>query len=205
MSVCKKCRREGEKLFLKGERCLLPKCAMVKKNYPPGQHGNKGQRRLTEYGTQLLVKQRIKNIYGLSERQLRNYFGKVKSKQGDVGELLLEKLEMRLDNAVFRSGLADSRNQARQMVGHGFFKVNGRKVDIASFNVRTGDEIEIKQGKLKKKLIKDKLKKVEKADSPADWIVWDPAKGMIKVIDRPDTDKLEEKKKVQMVIEYYSR
>lgn len=183
----------------------MPKCAMVKKNYPPGQHGNKGQRRLTEYGTQLLVKQRIKNIYGLSERQLRNYFGKVKSKQGDVGELLLEKLEMRLDNAVFRSGLADSRNQARQMVGHGFFKVNGRKVDIASFNVRTGDEIEIKQGKLKKKLIKDKLKKVEKADSPADWIVWDPAKGMIKVIDRPDTDKLEEKKKVQMVIEYYSR
>ena len=204
-AVCKKCRRVGEKLFLKGERCSLPKCAMVKKSYPPGQHGNKGQGRLSEYGMQLMVKQRIKHVYGLREQHLRNYFEKVRNKGGNVGSALVRKLELRLDNVIFRSGLADSRRQARQMVGHGIFQIKGRKVDIPSYEVKVGEEIEIKESKAKGKLMTDKLKKLEKQENTCDWLYFDPQQQLVKVIDIPGEKQLKEVGNVSVIVEYYSR
>ena len=205
MLVCKKCRRSGEKLFLKGEKCLLPKCPMNKKNYPPGAHGGKGQRRITDYGVQLAVKQRLKRVYGIRERQLRKYFDKVKNSSGNIGELFLKKLELRLDNVVYRSGLADYRRQARQMVNHGFFYVKGRKVNIPSYEVKEGEEIKIRESKAKKNLIIDKINKLKKSEQGTKWIFVDCKQGMIKVIDVPNYNQVEESRSVQMVIEYYSR
>jgi len=205
MSTCKQCRRAGEKLFLKGERCLLPKCAMVKKNYPPGQHGKKMVRRVSDYGMQLAVKQRIKRSYGIKEKQLKNYFGKVKDKTGDIGKLLLQKLEMRMDNIVYRSGLADSRRQARQMVTHGFFSIGGHNVNIPSYECKVGEAIKIKESKLKKVYIEEKIKNISKKESNIDWVLFDSQEAVIKVIGIPGHRETGESGNVQMVIEYYSR
>ena len=138
-SKCKKCRREGVKLFLKGERCLSPKCPILKRNYPPGVHGPKGRKRTTEYGTQLREKQKAKRIYGINERQFRNYYRKAISKKGDTGQILQQLLQMRFDNVIYLLRLARSRVQARQMVGHGLFLVNGKKVNIPSYQLKTKD------------------------------------------------------------------
>jgi small subunit ribosomal protein S4 len=202
---CKQCRRAGEKLFLKGERCFLPKCAMVKKNYPPGQHGNKMGKRMTEYGMQLSMKQRVKRSYGIKEKQLKNYFSKVKNKTGNTEELLLQKLEMRLDNVIYRSELADSRRQARQLVSHRFFSINGRSVNKPAYELKAGDEIRIKDSKLKKSFIAEKIKSASKKDAKNDWVYFDYKKGAIKVLGTPSLQETENGGGIQMVIEYYSR
>ena len=144
---CKKCRRAGEKLFLKGERCFTPKCAMVKRPYAPGMHGKKPTRGKSEFGIQLSAKQKIKRIYGVLEKQFRKHFDEVKNKPGVTGDLLLQRLEMRLDSIVYRSGIASSRNQARQIVNHGLVNINGKKADIPSLKVKPGDEIIVKKNK----------------------------------------------------------
>ena len=142
---CKQCRREGVKLFLKGEKCYGPKCPIVRRNYPPGIHGAKKTRqRLTEYGHQLREKQKAKKIYGILERPFRNYYQKAIKQKGDTNEILGQLLEMRLDNVIYRLGLAKSRKAARQLVSHGFFLVNGKKVNIPSYQVKIKDEITIK-------------------------------------------------------------
>lgn len=144
-SVCKLCRREGLKLFLKGDRCFSPKCAIEKRNYPPGEHGQRRRVKLTDYGLQLREKQKMKRIYGLLERQFRNYFHMAERQKGVTGEILLRLLERRLDNVVYRLGFSTSRAEARQLVRHGHFLVNGRRVDIPSYLVRPGDQIQVPQ------------------------------------------------------------
>ncbi len=144
--VCRLCRREGMKLFLKGDRCNGDKCAIEKRNFPPGQHGKDRRPRLLGYGLQLREKQKLRRIYGILEDQFRLYFEKAASHKGITGELLLQYLERRLDNVVFRMGLATSRSQARQAVRHGHLQVNGHKVNIPSFLVKPGDIVEVRQG-----------------------------------------------------------
>ncbi len=141
---CRLCRREGQKLFLKGERCYSTKCAMEKRSYAPGQHGQ-GRKKVSEYGTQLREKQKAKRFYGLQETQFRNLFDKADKKKGITGENLLIFLETRLDNVVFRLGFASSRKEARQLVTHGHFMVNGKKVNIPSYMVSAGDVIQVKE------------------------------------------------------------
>ena len=184
----------------------MPKCAIVRKNYPPGVHGgSKARRRTSEYGMQLAVKQRLKRMYGIRERQLKNYFNKVKGKSGDIGEMLLQKLEARLDNIVYRSGLARSRREARQMVNHGMFLVAGREVDIPSYEVKVGAEIVVKESKRKKPALSERIKEAEKRTPPADWVSVNYKDGAIKVLNIPERDSIGEKNDIQMVIEYYSR
>ena len=144
--VCRLCRREGMKLFLKGERCYTDKCAIEKRNVPPGQHGRARRAKIVGYGIQLREKQKVKRTYGVLENQFRRYFEEADRRKGITGELLLQMLERRLDNVVYRLGLATSRPQGRQLVRHGHFTVNGKKVDIPSFQVRPGDIVALHQG-----------------------------------------------------------
>lgn len=204
MDTCKKCRRAGEKLFLKGERCDTPKCAIVRRNYAPGVHGNRSQRRVSEYGMQLAVKQRLKHVYGLREQHLKNYFVKVQNKTGDIGEMLLQKLEMRLDNLVYRSGIARSRREARQMVNHGIFLVKGKEVDVPSYEVKIGDSIAVKEGK-KKPALQERMKEAAKKNPPVSWVNVDHQKGEIKALSVPSREEIGEISDVGMVVEYYSR
>ena len=141
---CRICRREGQKLFLKGSRCYSDKCSVARRNYAPGQHGQK-KNKLSEYGMQLREKQKTKSFYGVGERQFRKYFEMASNKKGITGEILLQILESRLDNVVYRLGFGNSRAQARQLVTHGNFQVNGRKVDIASYLVKQGDVIQVRE------------------------------------------------------------
>ena len=150
---CRVCRREGQKLFLKGERCYSDKCSVSRRNYGPGQHGQK-KAKLSEYGTQLREKQKTKSFYGVGEKQFRKYFEMASNKKGITGENLLQILESRLDNIVYRLGFGTSRAQARQLVNHGLFQVNGKKVDIASYLVKAGDEIAVRESKKDKGIIK---------------------------------------------------
>ena len=199
---CKKCRREGEKLFLKGERCFSVKCAMIKKAYAPGQHGQARRIGLSEYGTQLREKQKIKRTYGLLEKQFRKYYDMASRMQGNTGNLLSSLLERRLDNVVYRSGLASSRNQARQLVNHGYFLVNGRKVDIASYLTKEGDIVSVKSGKENYfKNIKDSLKDHQ---TPS-WLVLDHQKLQGKIIALPAKDEIDVKADIHLVIEFYSK
>ncbi|MBD3244856.1 MAG: 30S ribosomal protein S4 [Candidatus Moranbacteria bacterium] len=205
MTVCKKCRRAGMKLFLKGERCDLPVCSVTKRNYPPGQHGSKSKGRLTDYGMQLRVKQKLKHTYGIREKQLKNYFNKAKNKKGDLGEIILQELELRLDNVVYRSGLADSRRQARQIVSHGLLEISSKSVDIPSYQVKQGTEIKIKESKLQKPFLKEKFQKLKKQKSSVDWINLDIKNGIIKIIDIPSKNEIKGDRDIGLVIEYYSR
>ncbi|MEJ2229658.1 MAG: 30S ribosomal protein S4 [Nitrospirales bacterium] len=143
--VCRLCRREGVKLFLKGTRCMTEKCAIERRSYPPGQHGQSRRGRATEYGTQLREKQKLRRVYGMQERQFLKTYHTAVSRKGITGEHLLSLLERRLDNVVYRLGFASSRGQARQLVNHGHFLLNGRKVTIASVTVNVGDSIEVKE------------------------------------------------------------
>src|SRR6187401_1376553 len=141
---CRQCRREGEKLFLKGEKCFTDKCAIERRNYPPGQHGQKNTR-LSDYGVQLREKQKVKRIYGLLERQFRSYYQKASGQKGNTGENLLRMLESRLDNIVYRMGFAVTRAAARQLVSHAAIRVNGKKVNLPSYQVRPGDEVAVSE------------------------------------------------------------
>ena len=200
---CKQCRREGVKLFLKGEKCYGPKCPIVRRNYPPGIHGAKKTRqRLTEYGHQLREKQKAKKIYGILERPFRNYCQKAIKQKGDTNEILGQLLEMRLDNVIYRLGLAKSRKAARQLVSHGFFLVNGKKVNIPSYQVKIKDEITIKPSKTKTKAFIDL--NLEKHEVPG-WLHFDPKEMKAKIINRPKEEELEKSFNTRLIVEFYSR
>ena len=204
-SKCKQCRRVGEKLFLKGERCMTPKCAMVKRNYPPGFHGpTRGRRKISDYGTQLMEKQKAKKYYNVMEKQLRLTFEKASQKSGDAGKNFLRLLEMRLDNVVFRLGFATSRNQARQLVNHGHFDVNGVKTDIASFIVKPGQEIAVRGRSKKSPYFKQTAEKLKKSELPA-WLNMQVSELKAKVLHEPADTDLPTNINVQMIIEYYSK
>ena len=201
---CKLCRRAGEKLMLKGERCNSAKCAMVKRNYPPGFHGSNKRRRTTDYGQQLNEKQKAKRTYRMLEKQFRITFDKALSKGGNTGENFLRLLEMRLDNVVFRLGLGSSRNQSRQIVNHGLLTVNGKKVTIPSYQVKVGDEIQIKSNKKDAKLFRDLSEKLKTYET-ASWLSLDSKKLEGKVMGTPTLDIINPTFNVQMIIEFYSK
>jgi small subunit ribosomal protein S4 len=201
---CKLCRRAGEKLFLKGERCNGPKCAMLKRNYPPGFHGPKGKKRLTDYALQLNEKQKAKRQYNMLEKQFKLTFERAKKKQGNAGENFLSLLEMRFDNAVFRAGFASSRNQARQIINHGHFTINGKKVDIPSYVVKTGDLIAIKINKKEAKIFDALNEKIKQKEIPG-WINFDLKALNAKILHEPKVKELNTNFNVQQIVEYYSR
>lgn len=201
---CKLCRRAGEKLMLKGERCDSAKCAMVKRNFPPGQHAQKGYPRLTEYGIQLKEKQKAKKSYGLLEKQFRNYYEKATQKSDNTAETLLQFLEMRLDNVVYRSGLASSRAKARQLVSHGHFLVNGKKVNIPSYQVSQGDKITVKEKSLTGIEFANTLKTIEKKEIPS-WLKVDKKTLNCEVQARPTTEIVQPPFALNLIIEFYSR
>lgn len=192
---CKLCRRENTKLYLKGVRCESEKCAINKRNYAPGQHGN-SRRRLSSYGTQLREKQKLKKIYGLLEKQFRNYVDTALSKRGVSGEVLMQQLETRLDNLVYRSGFATSRSQARQFVRSGFFSVNGKSVNIPSATIKVGDVI--------KPISFEKINPKEGFVLP-EWLEANVKEKYVKFAKMPALDEISDNVNVQLIIEYYSR
>ncbi len=202
---CRKCRRAGVKLLLKGERCLSPKCAITKRNYPPGIHGSKGKSRLSEYGAQLREKQQLKATYGLLEKQFRNYYFLAFKKKGDTGLELVRLLETRLDNIIFRLGLAKSRRQARQLVAHGLFKVDGRHIDIPSRIMKPGEIIEIKKNKsLEKGVLADNLAKAGSSEIP-EWLAFDGQTKKAKIVRLPNDKDLIFNVNLRSIVEFYSR
>lgn len=198
---CKLCRREGEKLFLKGERCFSPKCPLERKGaVPPGQHGQKRMRRLSAYGVQLREKQKAKRAYGVLERQFKNYFKKASQKQKDAGLRLLQFLEMRLDNVLFRGGLVSSRSIARQIINHGFCLVDGKKTDIPSYQVRLGQVISLRSKGLNLESVKKAL--AAKPGCPK-WLKRKAS--VLKVEDLPKREEVESNINEQLIVEFYSR
>lgn len=200
---CRLCRREGEKLFLKGERCATPKCAMVRRSYAPGVHGEKGGR-LSEYGQQLRAKQKVKRIYGLMEKQFRRYYEMATRQKGVTGEMLLRLLECRLDNVIYRSGLAASRNLARQLVGHGAILVNNRKATRPNYLVKPGDEITVNEAKLKNKYFSALSKKITPKSLPA-WLTLDTKNLKVKISQWPTQADVDLSVDTQLIVELYSR
>ncbi len=206
-AVCKLCRREGMKLFLKGERCFTPKCAIERRNYPPGQHGptRRSRRKVSDFGRQLREKQKVRRIYGVYERQFRRYFRQAVKAKGMTGEALLQLLERRLDNVVYRMGLASSRAQARQLVTHGHIMVNGHKVDIASYSVRPGDVIQVHDTSRKKGYFKALAEEFGKRQTPPKWLSVDPEKMSATVVALPEREDIDITINEQLIVEYYSR
>ena len=204
--VCKLCRREGTKLFLKGTRCLTEKCAIERRAYAPGQHGQStGRRRkASEYAKQLREKQKVKRIYGLSERQFRNLFDRVLKEPGITGEALLIALETRLDNIVYRMGFATSRRQARQLVRHRHVSVNGRVVDVPSYRIRAGDEVKL--GDASRELVPVRLALEHFARTqPVTWIQVDTDKAVGRLVERPTRDTIPIAAQEQLIVELYSK
>lgn len=198
---CRLCRREGQKLFLKGERCYSGKCAIDKRNYAPGQHGQ-SRKKISEYGLQLREKQKAKRFYGMLETQFRNLFDKAAKKKGITGENLLIMLETRLDNVVFRMGFASSRKEARQLVTHGHFTLNGKKVDIPSLEVKAGDVIRVKE----KSQNSPKFKEVkEMAISVPSWVTVDIEKLEGKVVAIPRREDIDTPIAEHLIVELYSK
>lgn len=198
---CRLCRREGQKLFLKGERCYSSKCALEKRNYAPGQHGQ-SRKKTTEYGIQLREKQKAKRFYGLLETQFRNLFDKAEKKKGITGENLLIMLESRLDNVVFRMGFGSSRKEARQLVNHGHFTLNGKKVDTPSLEVKAGDVIKVKE----KSQNSPKFKEVkEMSISVPAWVTVDVEKLEGKVVAIPRREDIDTPVSEHLIVELYSR
>lgn len=203
-SQCKQCRRAGEKLFLKGDRCLSAKCGLVKRNTVPGFHGPKGRKRLSGYGLQLAEKQKARKYYNLMEKQFRLTFDKAKKKAGDAGKNFLRMLESRLDNTIFRLGLATSRYESRQVVGHGHITVNGKKVDIPSYLVKSGDVIAIRKQSANNGYFKKILEERKNVERPS-WLNWDAASKSAKVLHEPADADLPADINVQVIIEFYSK
>lgn len=200
---CAKCRRAGVKLMLKGEKCLGPKCAFAKRSYAPGQHGPDSKRaKLSSYGAQLKEKQKAKRIYGLIERQFSNYVTKSSAKTGDTSKILLAMLESRLDNVVYRMGLGKSRLDARQIVGHGLVTVNGKKLDIASYNVKVGEVVGLSTKGKGKKAFEKIAEKLAKTEAPV-WLGIDSKDISAKVLNVPHVDDAGFNTKA--IIEFYSR
>jgi small subunit ribosomal protein S4 len=201
--LCRLCRREREKLFLKGDRCLTEKCSVERRRYPPGQHGQR-RGKLSDYGVQLREKQKVRNSYGILEKQFRKYFEISERKKGVTGEVLLQMLERRLDNVVCRMGFASSRGQGRQLVSHGFFLVNGRAVNIPSYSVRVGDVVEVKEAGRKVPAIKDSITKALHRGLP-EWIELDSGNFSAKVLNIPSRDEIPVPAQEQLIVELYSK
>ncbi|MBI5848605.1 MAG: 30S ribosomal protein S4 [Nitrospirae bacterium] len=202
-ALCRICRREAEKLFLKGDRCYTEKCAIERRQYPPGQHGQR-RSKLSDYGVQLREKQKVRKIYGLLEKQFRTAFGRAERKKGVTGEVLLQLLESRLDNVVYRMGFAPNRNSARQLVTHGHFLVNGKKVDIASFAVRVGDVVELKEASRNIVIINDNISKMEHRGVPV-WLEMDFQSFKGKVTQVPTREDIQLTANEQLIVELYSK
>ena len=201
--VCRLCRREGQKLFLKGERCYSEKCSIGRREYAPGQHGQ-GRKKVSEYGMHLRAKQRARRYYGVNEVQFSHYFEMAKRKVGVTGDNLLRILESRLDNVVYRAGLASSRAEARQLVGHGHFEVNGGRVDIASYLLKAGDVITI----CEKSRASDKIKGVIEANSGRpvpSWLDANVENYTVKVVNLPERDAIDAPVDEQLIVEFYSK
>lgn len=202
---CKQCRRAGEKLFLKGERCNTAKCAIVKRNYPPGFHGSKQTRkRLSEYATQLIEKQKAKWTYKLLEKQFKITFLRAQKLSGSAGDNLFKLLELRLDNVIYRLGIGASRGQARQVVSHAHITVNDKKVNIPSYTVRSGDVIKIKKSSSTNKFFKNAEEKVKNAEIPG-WLNLDVKTMEAKVLHEPSREDINTKINAQMIVEFYSK
>ena len=202
-AVCRLCRREGQKLFLKGERCYSEKCSVGIRGYAPGQHGQ-GRKKSSEYGMQLRAKQTARRFYGVQENQFHHYFEIAERKQGITGDNLLKILESRLDNVVYRVGFASSRAEARQLVGHGHFEVNGKRVDIASYLLKAGDVVSI----CEKSRSSEKIKAVVEANSARpvpQWIDVDREQLTAKVIALPTREQIEAPVDEQLIVELYSK
>ena len=202
-AVCRICRREGDKLFLKGDRCYTDKCAIARRSYAPGQHGQ-GRKKMSEYGTQLREKQKAKRYYGLLENQFYHYFELASKMTGKTGENLLKVLESRLDNVVYRAGFAMSRPEARQLVSHGHFTVNGKPVNIPSYMVKAGDVVAI----VEKSMSSDKIKGVLEANAsrPAlNWLSVDKNKAQATVVNLPERSEIDLQVEEQLIVELYSK
>lgn len=194
-NVCKRCRRENVKLFLKGERCLSPKCSFTRRSYPPGYPTKTRSGKISDYGVQLREKQKAKSIYGLRETQFKNYYTKASKTKEASGEKLIQMLEMRLDNVVYRAGFAISTRQARQMVRHGKFLVNNKKIDIPSYSLKIKDKIE---------LIKKEGAKLYKTEMPV-WLKMDNAKYSVEIIKIPTRQEIAADIDEELIVEFYSR
>ena len=202
--VCKLCRREGEKLFLKGSRCLSAKCSFDKRSYIPGQHGVGQRTKLSEYGIQLREKQKVKRIYGILESQFRNYYDRATRKKGVSGDNLLKLLESRLDNVIYRLGFAASRNNARQLILHRHFTVNGRVVNIPSYLLKPNDVIEVREKSRKLTGIHESMKKI-KDDTMLPWLNLDKAKMQGVFMDVPARQDIPINVQENLIIELYSK
>ena len=202
--VCRLCRREGMKLFLKGERCYTEKCAIEKRNFAPGQHGKTRKAKLAGYGLQLREKQKVKRIYGVLEDQFRRYFEMADRTRGITGETLLQLLERRMDNVIYRLGLATSRAQARQLVRHGHFTVNGKKVDIPSYSVRAGDVITVIGRSQKNTTIEHAIEEVKGRGIP-EWLSFDPNAIAGRIVSMPTRAQINLPVQEQLIVELYSK
>lgn len=203
-SICRQCRREGEKLFLKGDRCYSEKCAVEKRAYVPGQHGQGRRSKPTEYGIQLREKQKTKRIYGLMEKQFRNYFRKADRQQGITGANLLILLERRFDNVVYRLGFAASRKEARQLVNHGHFTINGKRADIPSMLLREDDVVQVKEGSRNSAKFQE-IKEQAAYKTPPEWLSVDVDNLIGKVLAKPTREQIDTAVNEQLIVELYSR
>ena len=202
-SVCRLCRREGTKLFLKGDRCLSGKCAIDKRPTVPGQHGN-GRKNVKEYGLQLREKQKAKRYYGVLENQFKGYFEKAEKTEGITGENLLSLLERRFDNVIYRIGLADSRKEARQLVTHGHFRINGKKVNIPSLIVRAGDVITLREASRSSEKFKALIEALDTRITPK-WIELDKGQVVAKIVALPQREDVDFPFEEHLIVELYSK
>lgn len=202
-AVCKLCRREGEKLFLKGDRCHTQKCAIVKREYAPGHHG-KRRPKLSDYGTQLREKQKLKRMYGVMEKQFRIFFKRAAKQRGITGDNLLQMLERRLDNVVYRLGFCTSRAFARQMVRHGHFLVNGKKIDIPSFLIKEGDVVEVKSTGKSRSAIAASLESAKSREIP-EWLSLEAENYKGTVLKIPTRDEIPSPVNEALIVELYSK
>jgi small subunit ribosomal protein S4 len=202
--VCRLCRREGMKLFLKGERCYTEKCGIEKRNFAPGQHGKARKAKMAGYGIQLREKQKVKRIYGVLEDQFRRYFEQAERMRGITGETLLQLLERRLDNVTYRLGFATSRAQARQLVRHGHLTVNGRKTDIPSFSLKPGDIVALRSSSQKSPAVVHALEEVKGRGVP-EWLQFDAAAFSAKMGSTPTREQINLPVQEQLIVELYSK
>jgi len=200
--VCRFCRREGAKLYLKGERCYTPKCAIERRAFAPGMHGQARKRKTSDYGLQLRAKQKARRLYGLLEKQFRNYFDSAEREPGVTGINLLRNLELRLDNVVYRLGLGSSRKQARQLVSHRHFQVNGRTVNIPAFHVKPGDEIRVREPEGAVVAVALDASRVRTVPS---WLAFNEEEKSAKILALPDREEMEAGVEEQLIVEFYSR
>ena len=202
--VCRLCRREAMKLFLKGERCYTEKCAIEKRNFPPGQHGKTRKAKLAGYGLQLREKQKVKRIYGVLEDQFRGYFEEAERTRGITGVTLLQLLERRLDNVIYRLGLSTSRAQARQFVRHGHFSVNGRKVDVPSYSLKAGDVVTVRTTSAQNAAIQHAIEEVKGRGIP-EWLSFDSGTLSGRVAQLPSREQINLPVQEQLIVELYSK